>query len=151
MKINYPAVIVAAVIHWVLGGVWYGIFSSVFAGFIGDEKIKELERRSEAKAFILAFVCSLIVVYLLALFLHFAKSRRLVDGLKVVFLLWLGFIAATQLLTVLFEARNPGLYLLNVGYQLVACALAAVILLIWQPRQTVESLNSVRAQVSTGV
>ena len=150
MKINYPAVVVAAVIHWISGAIWYGIFGSTFGGLMGAEKIKELELRSEAKAFILAFVSSLIVTYLLARFLNLARPRSLVDGLKVVFLLWLGFIATTQLLTVLFEARSLGLYLLNVGYQLVAGTLVTVILLIWQPRQAVEVLGSVQAQASAG-
>jgi len=27
MKINYPAVLVAAILHWILGAVWYGIYS----------------------------------------------------------------------------------------------------------------------------
>ena len=26
MKIKYLAVLVAAIIHWVLGGIWYGVF-----------------------------------------------------------------------------------------------------------------------------
>ena len=154
MKINYPAVIVAAVIHWISGGVWYGIFGSTFAGFIGGQKMAELERQSEAKALILAFVSSLILAYVLARVLHVTRAKRVgegLKGLKIVFLLWLGFIAATQLLTVLFEGRNLGLYLLNVGYQLVACALAATILLIWKPRQTFEAMESAQAQVSAGV
>lgn len=30
MKINYPAVLVAGILHWILGAVWYGIFSNKF-------------------------------------------------------------------------------------------------------------------------
>jgi hypothetical protein len=46
----------------------------------------------------------------------------------------LGFVAASQILTVMFEGRPLGLYLLNVGYQLIACGLAGVILAAWQRR-----------------
>ena len=134
MKINYLAVIVSAVVHWILGGAWYGIFSKPFTGFIGEEKMKDLETRSEAKAFILAFVSSLILSYLLARFLRYTEARTAVDGLRVAVMLWLGFIAASQLLTVLFEGRHFGLYLLNIGYQLVACSAAALILVAWKAR-----------------
>jgi hypothetical protein len=134
MKLNYLAVIVAAVAHWILGGAWYGVLNKPFSRFIGSEKMKELETRSEAKAFILAFVSSLVLSYLLARFLRHTEANSAIDGLKTTFLLWLGFIATTQLLTVLFEGRHVGLYLLNVGYQLVACSAAGLILVLWKPR-----------------
>ena len=140
MKINYPAVIVAAVIHWIVGAVWYGIFSNTFGSFIGNEKMRELESHSEAMAFILAFVSSLLIAYVLARLLQLG-ALTLAKGLKSIFVLWLGFIAGTQLLTVLFEGRHFGLYLLNIGYQLVACALAGTILLVWKPRGTGKSQN----------
>ena len=38
-----------------------------------------------------------------------------------------------------FEERKLGLYLINVGYQFVACSLAAVILVLWKPRETKEA------------
>ncbi len=134
MRINYLALIIAAAAHWILGGAWYGIFSKTFSGFIGDEKMKELAARSDAMAFILALVSSLILAYVLARFLQYTEAKRAIDGLKTVFLLWLGQIATTQLLTVLFEGRHFGLYLLNIGYQLVGCSAAALILVVWKPR-----------------
>ena len=147
MKINYPAVIVAAIIHWILGGVWYAIFSKPFTAFIGSDKLRELESHSEAMAFLLAFMSSLIIAYLLARLLRLTRAESLFDALKIVFLVWLGFIAATQLTTVLFEARNLGLYLLGVGYQLVACALAGTILVFWRPRQTADSVSQSKSQI----
>lgn len=135
MKINYPAVVLAAIVHWILGAVWYGIFSKQFLALITPEKMKELEHQSEAKAFILAFVSSLILAYVLARYLQYTKAAGVLDGLRTAFSLWLGFIVTTQLLIVLFEGRAAGLYLLNIGYQLVACASAGAILTLWKPRQ----------------
>ena len=34
MKINYPAVIVAAIAHWILGAVWYGVFTKQFVALM---------------------------------------------------------------------------------------------------------------------
>jgi hypothetical protein len=43
-------------------------------------------------------------------------------------------VVTTQLPTVLFEGRKPGLYLLNIGYQFVACLAAGALLALWKPR-----------------
>jgi hypothetical protein len=51
------------------------------------------------------------------------QAQTALDGIQTAFWLWLGFIATTQLATVVFEERKLGLYLINVGYQFVACAL----------------------------
>ena len=45
----------------------------------------------------------------------------------------------TNIATVLFEERPLGLYLINMGYQLIACAIAGVILALWRPRAVAES------------
>lgn len=39
MKINYPAVLVAALAHFVVGGLWYGlIFTNKFIELIFEER-----------------------------------------------------------------------------------------------------------------
>jgi len=63
------------------------------------------------------------------------KARTAVDGIQTAFWLWLGFIVTTQLATVVFEERNLGLYLLNIGYEFVGCAVAGIILTVWKPRE----------------
>ena len=61
------------------------------------------------------------------------------EGLQTAFWLWLGFVATTQIATVIFEERKLGLYLLNIGYQLVGCAIAGVILAVWRKREANEA------------
>jgi hypothetical protein len=60
-------------------------------------------------------------------------------GIQTAFWLWLGFIVTTQAATVIFELRPLGLYLLNIGYQFVGCALAGAILAVWRTRETTEA------------
>lgn len=134
MRIHHPAVWLAAVVHWIAGGLWYGMFRGPFARYVGEPQLQELATHSEALAFMLAFLSSLILVHVLAHVLRTTDSRTIADGVKAVLPLWLGCIAATQSLTVLFEGRHVGLYLLNVGYQFVACAGVVAILVTWRPR-----------------
>ncbi|MGH9968528.1 MAG: DUF1761 domain-containing protein [Pyrinomonadaceae bacterium] len=136
MKINYPAVLVAAILHWILGAVWYGIFTNKFVELMAwtPEQLRALENQSHGKEYVMAFLSSLVLVYVLAHFVQYTKATNLVGGLQTAFWLWLGFVATTQAATVIFEGRKPGLYLLNIGYQLVACLAAGALLAIWKPR-----------------
>ena len=143
MKINYPAVLVAAVLHWILGAVWYGIFTNKFVELMAwtPQQLTEMESKSNTKELALAFLASLVLVYVLAHFVQYTKAINLVGGLQTAFWLWLGFIATTQLATVIFEGRKPGLYLLNVGYQLVACLACGALLAIWKPRAATAAVS----------
>jgi hypothetical protein len=143
MKTNYAAVLVAAILHWILGAVWYGIFSNKFIELMAwtPEQLSEMESKSNLKELALAFISSLLLVYVLARILQHTKGVNLASGLQTAFLLWLGFVATTQLATVIFEGRKPGLYLLNIGYQLVACLVAGALLTIWKARPATAAVS----------
>ena len=143
MKIKYPAVIVATLVHYILGGLWYSplLFGNKFLQVINwsPEKIAEVGNQSHGKEFAIAFVTSLVLVYILAHFVQYTKATTAMAGIQTAFWLWLGFIVTTQAATVIFELRPLGLYLLNIGYQLVGCALAGAILALWRTRETTEA------------
>jgi biotin transporter BioY len=141
MKINYPAVLIATVVHFLVGGLWYGLlFSNKFIELIAwsPEKLQEMQNHNPAKELLIAFISALVLVYILAHFVQYTKARTAFDGIQTAFWLWLGFVATTQLATVVFEERKLGLYLINVSYQFVACSLAGVILAVWRPRVSKE-------------
>jgi hypothetical protein len=144
MKIKYPAVIVAALVHYILGGIWYSplLFQNKFLQNINwsPEKLAEIEKQSHAKELAIAFVGSLVLVYILAHFVQYTKATTAMAGIQTAFWLWLGFIVTTQLATVIFEQRPLGLYLINIGYQLVGCALAGLILALWRPQEMTEAV-----------
>lgn len=136
MRINYPAVLVAAILHWILGAVWYGIFSNKFIELMAwtPAQLQAIESQNHAKEYVLAFLSSLVLAYVLAHFVQYTKATNLAGGLQTAFWAWLGFIVTTQLPTVIFEGRNPGIYLLSIGYQFVACMAAGALLATWKPR-----------------
>lgn len=142
MRINYPAVLVATLTHFLIGALWYGmLFNNKFLQLIewGPEKIREMENSNPAKELVIAFIAAFVLVYILAHFIQYTRARTAVDGIQTAFWLWLGFVATTQLATVVFEQRKLGLYLLNIGYQFVACATAGVILALWRPKRVDEA------------
>jgi hypothetical protein len=142
MKINYPAVIVAAIVHFIIGGLWYGlIFATKFLEIIQwtPAQLAQVQAESHWSQYVVAFVTSLVLVYILA---HFVGAKGVAGGMQTAFWLWLGFVATTQLATVIFEQRKLGLYLLNVGYQLVACLICGAILGAWKPRGASDAVSA---------
>ena len=58
MKIKYPAVIVAALVHFFLGGLWYSplLFANKFLQLINwtPEQVRQMESQSHAKELAIA-------------------------------------------------------------------------------------------------
>ena len=144
MKIKYPAVIVATLVHYILGGLWYSplLFENKFVQLINwtPEKLRQVQSQSHAKELAIAFLMSLILVYILAHFVQYTKATNAIGGIQTAFWLWLGFVVTTQLPTVLFEGRSFGLFLINVAYQFVGCALAGAILGVWRTREATDAV-----------
>jgi hypothetical protein len=144
MKIKYPAVIVATLVHFLLGGLWYSplLFANKFIQLINwtPEKLQQMQSQSHAKELAIAFVMSFLLVYILAHFVQYTKATNAMGGIQTAFWLWLGFVVTTQLPTVLFEGRSFGLFLINVSYQFVGCALAGVILAVWRTREATDAV-----------
>jgi hypothetical protein len=139
MKIKYAAVIVATLVHYILGGLWYSplLFGNKFIQLINwtPEQLRLVESQSHAKELALAFVMSLVLVYILAHFVQYTKATTVMGGIQTAFWLWLGFVVTTQVPTVIFEGRSFGLFAINVAYQLVGCSLAGAILAIWRTQE----------------
>ena len=141
MKINYLAVIVAAVVHFMIGGLWYGfIFANTFVGIVGQAQLDQMAADSHWSQYLVAFITSLVLVYILAHFVQYTGSKTVAGGLQTAFWLWLGFVVTTQLSAVIFEQRKLGLYLLNIGYQLVACLICGAILATWRARSASDAV-----------
>jgi hypothetical protein len=144
MKIKYPAVIVATLVHFFLGGLWYSplLFGNKFIQLINwtPEHLKEVENQSHAKELAIAFVMSLLLVYILAHFVQYTKATTAMGGIQTAFWLWLGFIVTTQAPTVIFEQRSFGLFAINVAYQFVGCTLAGAILAVWRTREATDAV-----------
>ena len=137
MKINYPAVIVAAVLHFILGALWYGlIFGNKFLEIVEwtPAQIEQVQANAHWSQYAVTFIALLVLVYILAHFIQYSGAKGVAGGMQTAFWLWLGFVVTTQLPTVVFEQRKLGLYLLNIGYHLVGMLIAGAILTLWKPR-----------------
>ena len=140
MKINYAAVVVSALIYWVLGGLWYSplLFGNKFIEIMRwpPEQLARIEAEGAGAQLALAFIGSLVTAYVLAHIVRYTSGENALDGAKTGLWLWLGFIVTSNLNTVFFEYRPLGLYLINVGYHLVAFLSMGALLAVWRRKRS---------------
>ena len=113
MRINYAAVAVSALDYWLLGGLWYSplLFARPFVALMRytPEQVAAIQAAGEGRQLFVALLISLLLAYVLAHFVRFTGAETARTGLLAGFWLWLGFVATTNLETVLFEGRPLGL------------------------------------------
>ena len=130
-KLNYLAVLVAAVSAFLIGGVWYSpaLFGAAWmkATGLSDEA---LGKRNMAMVFGVAFLLCAIMSFNLAAFL--AGPPNLAWGITAGALAGIGWVAASFGLTYLFEMRSMKLFLINAGYHAVTFMVMGGILGIWK-------------------
>ncbi|HEV3469404.1 MAG TPA: DUF1761 domain-containing protein [Pyrinomonadaceae bacterium] len=137
MRINHLAVAASALAYWVLGALWYAAFENPFVALMRwrPEDVARLQAEGAAPQIGVALVGSFVAAYALAYLVRLTGAEDARRGARVGFLAWLGFVVTTNLNTVLFEFRPPGLYLINVGYHLVALVGMGALLAVWRRRE----------------
>lgn len=131
-SLNYTAILVATVVSFLIGGLWYMFL-------FRKPWMKEMGIPANAKSkgmggqMFLNIVGTFVMVYVLAHFVFYLSLGTFSEGMQLGFWIWLGFFAATTLLgSVLWEMRSWKLFLINGAYWLVNLAVSAGILAVWK-------------------
>lgn len=128
--INYLAVVVSAVLSFVIGSLWYGpLFGKIWLKEIGLDP-KELEKVNMFKIFGTAFILTLIIGFNLAAFI--GPDSDLNSGLLYGALAGIGWVAASLGVVYLFGRKSLKLFLIDAGYQVVIYTLMGGIIGIWK-------------------
>ena len=130
-QINYLAVVVAAIISFVIGGVWYSpiMFAKAWMKENGFEE-EDLKNANMGKIFGSSFILALIISFNLAAFI--GPQGDLTFGLFAGFAAGFGWVAMSIGTMYLFERRSFKLFLINAGYQIVTYTIMGGILGVWK-------------------
>jgi len=136
-RLNYIAVLVCAVIWWLVGAVWYSpvLFGSAWMQATGMT-MEMASRMSPLLVYAMPLVAYLIACYVLAHAVVYAKAGTAGTGAMVGFWNWLGFIGAIMFVTVGFQNKPMTLWLIDAGYDLVGMLIGGIILAVWKPKPT---------------
>ena len=131
VPVNYLAVVVAALVNYVIGSLWYGvIFSKSWMKLAGMKEMKVT-----AVSVIVALVGAFFTAYILAHAVIFAgsymKTSGIGLGLTTGLFNWLGFIAPVTIGVVIYEKKPFMLWVLTNAYWLISLLVMGIILALW--------------------
>ncbi len=133
--VNYIAVIVASIVSFVIGMLWYSpfLFGNLLmkASGINKKDIEKSKKKGMGKKLLIAFITTIIMVYVLAYLLDILNYNDAVSGGLVGFLIWLGFMATIGLGRILWEGKTFSFYLINTLHELVSLVVIGAILGAW--------------------
>ena len=133
--VNNVAVLVAGVVIFALGGLWYSpvLFAKRWVALVGktEEELKA-NAGSMPMSYLIVLICGLVTAYVMALVVGNFAPGSAVDGALVGALCWLGFAGATSYGTALFSGKPKSLWLIDSGFNLAAFIVAGIILAVWR-------------------
>jgi hypothetical protein len=124
--VNWLAVLVAVVVHQIVGFLWYGpLFGRLWMEGIG--KTRE-ELGSPTTALITAAVSALVMAFALALLLTVPEDVNVGTGLIFGAIIGIGFVATTAATRAAYEDTNRTVLLLGIGYQIIGLLIMGAII-----------------------
>jgi hypothetical protein len=132
-EMNYLAVLVAAVVNMVIGGIWYSpvLFAKPWMA-LNNMTPESMKNVKPGPLYAQSFAATLVSYFILALAINSLSISTALDGLKTGFCIWLGFITTVQFTANVFSPKKIQAYFIDTGYQLVATLTAGVILAVWR-------------------
>jgi hypothetical protein len=129
---NFLAVIVAALVNYALGALWYGV--------LFGKAWQRLSGTAQMKVSLLSVILGLIGALFMSFVLHhaiffanqFLKTGGVGGGLMVGFFNWIGFVAPVTIGVVTYQKKPFALWMLDNSYWLISLLLMGIILSVWQ-------------------
>jgi hypothetical protein len=133
--VNYVAVLVAAVVSIVLGMLWYSpaLFGKQWMKLVGltQKDMNKMKKKGMTGSYVGMIISSLVLAYVLAVFIGIAGTTGIAGGLQIGFWLWLGFQATVTLGNVLWAGGPFKLWVLNNSFNLLSVLVQGAIIATW--------------------
>lgn len=132
LHFNHWALLVSALILWLLGAAWYSpvLFAKPWMALLGIDKNKT-NSKTMIPGMVASFIGDLILSLVLAHVLGWAGVSTLGWGVFIGVLMWLGFFVAPALPQGIYENRPFKLFAINEGYWLVGLIVVGGLLAVW--------------------
>jgi len=134
-NINWLAVVACVVVAMISGFIWYhpAVFFKPWWRGIGKGETETGNPNPMIYVFtiIAAFVQAVAVAFMLNV-MDVMGSNTIAGGMAAGFMLWLGFVAPTNLVNKLFAGHGFTVWLIEAGNHLVNLMLFGAILAVWR-------------------
>jgi hypothetical protein len=133
--VNYLAVLVAAILAWLLGGVWYHLLAGPWLAAQSKSRetfAADMQARRGTPAFyfpfVLAFVALLVMGWVLAGTMAHVGPITIRNGIVSALFIWFGFVLTTTAVTYAFAGNKPMLTAIDAGHWLAVLLLMGVVI-----------------------
>lgn len=134
MHLNFIAIVVATIVQFILGAIWYGpLFSKLWGKIHGFDKLPKETQKKMMKAmgpfYGLQALVTLVTTFVLALFIVYLP---LWNAYAMAAFFWIGFVVPTQVSSVVFGGTEPKWMVKKIAVQAgasIICLEAAAIIL----------------------
>lgn len=132
LHFNHWALLVSALILWLLGAIWYSpvLFARPWMALIGIDSADK--GKGMVTGMISSFIGDLILSLVLAHVVLWSGTGSCRGGAFIGFLVWLGFFAAPTFPQGIYEGRPFKLFAINSGYWLVGLVVVGCLLAVWR-------------------
>lgn len=128
MKTNFLAILVSAVIYWLLGALWYGVLFSKPWMALEHINMNDAKSMNPVLPYIITFLLNLLIAYVLSLISTWRTVDTAAKGASLGILLWIGFLGPVTFTTYMYEMRPMQLFAINELYPLFGfCFMGAII------------------------
>jgi Protein of unknown function (DUF1761) len=127
--INYLAVVIAAVVGFVFGGIYYHVLADTWMKALGVTK-KNISKKTSHTPLVITIIAELIMAWVLAgLVGHLGPGQVTVqNGIVSGAFVWLGFVATTLVVNNAFGMRKPMLSVIDASHWLCVLLIMGAII-----------------------
>jgi len=133
-NINWLALLVAALVYFMLGAVWYSkiLFGPKWMSLVGINMNDGDKGKSLGAMMFASFTLIVISCIAIALLVNRMDLYVLSSGLSLGALTGICFATTAVAISFIYESRPIGLYFIDCGYHVVGHIATAVILVLWR-------------------
>ena len=127
------AVLVAALLHWLFGALWFTVFKQQWLIGVGRtaEQLAALGQPAWLPHVVTLFA-NFALAYVLGWLIPLTGKQTVVHGVQVAAILWVCVVASVFASVYVFEARSLQIFAINTGYPLVGMLLMGIVLGAWK-------------------
>ena len=113
MRTNYPAVIVSAIVYWLLGALWYDVlFTKQWNSYISFTPA-QIASFGPIWPYVVTLALNLLIAFVLAQVCVWRNANTAARGGAVGILLWIGIVGPITYTTYMYEMRPKGLFVMG--------------------------------------
>jgi hypothetical protein len=132
---NYLAIVVAAIVNFLLQATWYLTFMKCWLAGIGHTRewlmssgMNEWEQHG------VAFVSAIVIAASISCLTQLTGAQTALRGAKMGAMLWFGFVVTTMATDYIYEIRPLSLFGINAGFWLIGMIVMGAIVGAWKKK-----------------